>query len=203
MKLEGLSSSAFKLNTPAVGLVFFFWPDPDIEIMARLTVLPTFTLLVPGAFLAEGVIDLGQPLPAFGGEQNRVSLDVAVLPKSPGADKKDLLKISKYKYRFGGEVARGEATHELPDRERKFDFLFVEVHYDGDTPLFLSDQSACSAWACCLAATSVRVCKMARTGEHRTQLQFEDNRLCWPVWARLPHRQRRTSALPTTPVARR
>ncbi|NOX93053.1 MAG: hypothetical protein GXP18_11590, partial [Gammaproteobacteria bacterium] len=135
IKLEGLTSSAFKLDTPAVGIVAIFWPQVKLEFLPQVTILPRFTFVVPGALLAEGVIDLDKPLPAFGGTQNRISLDVGVISTVASGNMEDFLKLSKYKYRFGGEVVWGEATHIAETIERQYDFLFVEVHYSGDTPL--------------------------------------------------------------------
>lgn len=138
VSLKGLASSAFKLDTPAAGFILFVFPKFDLEFAAQTAVLPKFTLLVPPVLLAEGVIDLGKPIPAFGGTQNRVSLEVGVISSNPTSES-DLQKISKYKYRFGGEVVWGEAIQkpEGTTLERSYDFLFVEVHYDGDTPIFV------------------------------------------------------------------
>lgn len=138
ISLKGLASSAFNLDTPAAGIILFVFPEFRFEFAAQTAVLPKFTLLVPPVLLAEGVIDLGKPIPAFGGTQNRVSLEVGVISSNPTSES-DLQKISKYKYRFGGEVVWGEAIQKPAGTtlERPYDFLFVEVHYDGDTPLFV------------------------------------------------------------------
>jgi len=137
ISIKGLASSAFKLETPAAGIILFILPEFKLELVAQTAVLPKFTLLVPPVLLAEGIIDLGKPIPAFGGTQNRVSLEVGVISSNPTSES-DLQKISKYKYRFGGEVVWGEAVQKPVGTtlERSYDFLFVEVHYDGDTSLF-------------------------------------------------------------------
>lgn len=136
VSLKGLASSAFKLDTPAVGAILFIFPEIKLELAAQTAVLPKFTLLIPPVLLAEGVIDLGKPIPAFGGTQNRVSLDVGIISTNPTSES-DLQKISKYQYRFGGEVVWGEAIQRPAGTtlEHPYDFLFVEVHYEGDTPL--------------------------------------------------------------------
>lgn len=133
------------LSFPAGGIVFYFYPDFDMEFVAQLAQKPGITYLIPEMLLAKGTFDINKPIPAFSGTQSRIAVDVGVwsaLPKlGAGASteekakrKKELLKVSNYKYQFGGEVAWGEATPAdgPPDL---FDFYYVQLGYNGKSPL--------------------------------------------------------------------
>jgi hypothetical protein len=137
IKLEGLASSDFTMQVPAAGIVIFFYPDAGFEILPQTTILPKFTFVIPRALFAEGLIDLDKPLPSFGGTQNHIKLEVGAVYTSKKAEMKEYLKISNYKYKFGGAVVWGDATSNETDPARKYGFLFIEVHYDGSTPLFV------------------------------------------------------------------
>ncbi|MEJ7736995.1 MAG: hypothetical protein WKF97_06175 [Chitinophagaceae bacterium] len=134
LKLEGLASADFSLNAPIGGLVIFFMPDFSVEVVPQLTILPKFVFVLPGRALAEGVIDINKPLPT-GDKQTRIGIDVGLVFKGEEGGMKEYLKITNYKYRFGGEVAWGETFSNEVDPARKYGFLFVEVHYEGKSPL--------------------------------------------------------------------
>ncbi len=134
-KLEGLTSSDFKLTTPAVGFVVFIYPEPGFELLPQIVVKPKFTFLIPQALYAEGVIELDKPLPSFEGTMNRIKIDVGAVyegEKKP----EEYVKFTKYKYRMGGELAWGEATYTLIEPHKKFSYTFAEVHIESSAPLF-------------------------------------------------------------------
>jgi hypothetical protein len=96
---------------------------------------------MPPLAYARGVIDIGKPLPSIGGEQSRIAVDVGIRNKEVKAgkdltadDQKKLRDFKNYEWAFGGEIVWGDATGG-PEAEH-FSFLFVEVHYEGKTPLF-------------------------------------------------------------------
>ena len=139
--LKGLGNSAFAVNTPAVGAIFYFWPEFNFEWSAQLAIEPKFTFVIPNVVYAEGIFDLNKPIPGFKGTQNKISVDVGVIYSGPlvAPDNMEaLFKVKNYNYQFGGEFVWGEATNqEGPANGTKYDFLFVEVHYEGKTPLFV------------------------------------------------------------------
>jgi hypothetical protein len=137
IKLEGLASADFSIQFPAAGIVIFFYPDAGFEILPQTTILPKFTFVIPRALFAEGLIDLDKPLPSFGGSQNHIKLEVGAVYTSKKAEMKEYLKISNYKYKLGGAVVWGDATSNKTEPAREFGFLFIEVHYDGSTPLIV------------------------------------------------------------------
>lgn len=138
--LKGLGNSSFAVNTPAVGIVLFFWPEFDFEWSAQLAIEPKFTFVIPKVVYAEGIFDLNKPIPSFEGTQSKISVDVGVVYSGPAVSAENmepLFKIKNYNYQFGGEFVWGEATNTSgPAIGTKYDFLFVEVHYEGKTPLF-------------------------------------------------------------------
>jgi len=136
IKIEGLTSADVTVTGPAVGCVIFFWPEWSFEFLPQVTVLPKFTLLLPRLFLAEGIIDLNKPLPAFEGTQSRISINVGAIYKSADPSMKAYLKFSNYKYLMGGEVAWGDATDRRVEPPRKFGFVFAEIHLESSSPLF-------------------------------------------------------------------
>lgn len=139
--LKGLGNSSFAVNTPAVGAVLYFWPKFDFEWSAQLAIEPKFTFVIPNVVYAEGVFDLNKPIPSFDGTQNKISVDVGVVYSGPivsPENMEELFAIKNYNYQFGGEYVWGEATNKSgPADGTKYDFLFVEIHYEGKTPLFV------------------------------------------------------------------
>ena len=138
--ITGLANSSFSLATPAAGIVFYFYPGSafGIDFVPQLDLEPKFQFIIPGTMLAQGIFDLNKPIPSFGGEQNRITVDVGLFPQDATVNKanmKNLYDFKKYKYQFGGELAWGEATSNLGPEET-FDFIFAEVHYEGKSPLF-------------------------------------------------------------------
>ncbi|HUM67639.1 MAG TPA: hypothetical protein PLK31_02180 [Chloroflexota bacterium] len=135
--LTALAGPSVYLDTPAAGLIVYFYPEPDIAFAHQLAKEPGFTFLIPKLFLAKGTFDLSKPIPAFEGTQSRVAVDVGILPTDPQAKPQELLKIANYKLRFNGEVAWGTAqANQGPDPDYEYDFYFVQVGYAGQTPLF-------------------------------------------------------------------
>jgi hypothetical protein len=139
--LSGLGNGSMTIATPAAGVVIFWSPEFSIEPMAQLQKNPEFSFLMPPLAYARGVIDIGKPLPSIGGEQSRIAVDVGIRNKEVKAgkalsadDQKKLRDFKNYEWAFGGEIVWGDATGG-PDAE-SFSFLFVEVHYEGKTPLF-------------------------------------------------------------------
>lgn len=140
ISLSGLGNASMSIATPAAGVVVFFSPEFSLEPMAQLQKDPEFTFMMPPLAFARGIIDIGRPLPSIGGEQSRIVVDVGIRNKVVPAgkpltaeDQKKLRDFKNYDYAFGGEIVWGDATG--PDAE-EYSFLFVEVHYEGKTPLF-------------------------------------------------------------------
>jgi len=142
LRIKGVEHPTFTAATPVMGLVIYFMPEFKVEFETQLMVEPRFRFLVPPWVMADGALEIDKPIPAFDGTQNRIAVDVGVIStKVPkGGVNKDTLDelydIRHYKYQFGGEVAWGEANASHPDPTQRFDFLFVEVHYDGSSPIF-------------------------------------------------------------------
>ncbi|MCB0121503.1 MAG: hypothetical protein KDE58_04625 [Caldilineaceae bacterium] len=141
VSLKGIGGASLAVNGAAAGLVFYFSPHFDVEIMPQLSKDPGFQFVVPPVCLATGVIELGKPLPGFGGEQNRIAVDVGLINSEVRAgaklDKAALAKLHElknYQYQFGGEVVWGNASG--GPANAAYDFLFVEAHYEGKSPLF-------------------------------------------------------------------
>ena len=138
--LKGLGNSSFAVNTPAVGVIVYFWPKFDFEWSAQLAIEPKFTFVIPNVVYAEGLFDLNKPIPSFKGTQNKISVDVGVVYSGPSVSSENmeaLFNVKNYNYQFGGEFVWGEATNTSgPANGTKYDFLFVEIHYEGKTPLF-------------------------------------------------------------------
>ncbi|HEX2125795.1 MAG TPA: hypothetical protein VHF45_04470 [Thermoleophilaceae bacterium] len=139
--ISGLGNASMAIATPAAGVVVFWSPEFSIEPMAQLQMNPEFSFLMPPLAYARGVIDIGKPLPSIGGEQSRIAVDVGIRNKEVKAgknlsadDQKKLRDFKNYEWAFGGEIVWGDATGG-PEAE-EFSFLFVEVHYEGKTPLF-------------------------------------------------------------------
>jgi hypothetical protein len=143
LELRGLEHPAFKLESPAVvGLVFYFYPEFDIKFDVSLIVEPRLRFVVPYWVLVDGAFEIDKPIPAFDGTQNRIAVDVGLfnteVPRGTKLDKAKLEKLndfSKYKYRFGGEIAWGEAK--ISDPTKTYSFLFVEAHYEGASPFIV------------------------------------------------------------------
>jgi len=143
LELRGLEHPAFKLESPAVvGLVLYFYPEFDIKFDVSLLVEPRFRFVIPHWVLVDGAFEINKPIPAFDGSQNRIAVDVGLIntevPKGTKLDKAKLAQLndfSKYKYRFGGEIAWGDA--EISDPTRTYSFLFVEAHYEGASPFIV------------------------------------------------------------------
>ncbi|RIK35470.1 MAG: hypothetical protein DCC55_30220, partial [Chloroflexi bacterium] len=140
LSLKGLGGPDLAVNLPTAGLILYFYPDFEIDIVPQLTTKPKFSFLAPPVCYAEGVIDLGKPIPGFGGTQNRVTVDVGlynseVKPRAKITKEslKPLMQLKNYKYRFGGEVVWGDAQG---PQNQPFSFQFVEIHYEGQSALF-------------------------------------------------------------------
>ena len=140
LQIRGLENPDFKLESPFVlGIVVYFSPEFGLEFEASLIVEPHFRFAIPYWVLADGAFELDKPIPGFDGVQNRISVDVGLINnkvargQSIGKDNLRLLNdISNYDYRFGGEVAWGEAFRNDPVKQ--LEFLFVEAHYEGASP---------------------------------------------------------------------
>lgn len=141
LHIKGLANSSFAVNTPAVGVILYFWPEFDFEWSAQLAIEPKFTFVIPNVVYAEGIFDLNKPIPSFEGTQNKISVDVGVIYTGPVVapnNMEALFNVKNYSYQFGGEFVWGEATNQGgPADGTKYDFLFVEIHYEGKTPLFV------------------------------------------------------------------
>ena len=116
-------------------------PRLAVEPLAQLQKDPEFSFLMPPLAYARGVIDLGKPLPSISGPQSRIGVDVGIRNTEVKAgkdlaadDQKKLRDFKNYEWAFGGEIVWGDATGGPLAEE--FSFLFVEVHYEGKTPLF-------------------------------------------------------------------
>ncbi len=133
------------LDFPAGGIVLYLRPDFDIEFVAQLAEDPGITYMIPNVLLAKGTFDINRPIPAFSGTQNRLAVEVgawSALPpltdtnaKAKAKRKKELLKVSNYKYQFSGEVVWGDAIPTVGPQD-KYDFYFVQIGYEGKSPLF-------------------------------------------------------------------
>ncbi len=139
--VSGLGNPSMAIATPAAGVVLYWSPEFAVEPMAQLQKDPEFTFLMPPLVYARGVIDIGKPLPSIGGEQSRIAVDVGIRNTEVKAgknftaeDQKKLREFKNYQWSFGGEIVWGEATGGPAAEE--FSFLFVEIHYEGKTPLF-------------------------------------------------------------------
>jgi hypothetical protein len=139
--VSGLGNASMAVATPAAGVVVFWSPDFAVEPLAQLQKDPEFSFLMPPVAYARGVIDLGEPLPSIGGQQSRIAVDVGIRNTKVKAgkdlsadDQKKLRDFKNYEWAFGGEIVWGDATGGPLAEE--FSFLFVEVHYEGKTPLF-------------------------------------------------------------------
>lgn len=141
ISFSGLGNASMAIATPSAGVVVFWSPDFSIEPMAQLQKDPGFSFLMPPTCYAYGVIDIGKPLPSIGGEQSRIAVDVGLYNTKVSAGKKltaddqrKLRDFKNYEHAFGGEIVWGDATGGPNDDE--FSFLFVEVHYEGKSPIF-------------------------------------------------------------------
>lgn len=141
VSFSGLGNASMSVATPSAGVVIFWSPEFSIEPMAQLQKDPGFEFLMPPTAYARGVIDIGKPLPSIGGAQSRISVDVGLNNKEISAgkdlsadDQRKLRDFKNYEHAFGGEIVWGDATGG-PNSE-EFSYLFVEVHYQGKTPIF-------------------------------------------------------------------
>lgn len=141
ISLKGIGGSSLSVSGAAAGVVIYFTPEFDVVVMPQMAKQPDFQFVIPPTVLAKGVIDLEKPLPGFGGEQNRIAVDLGVVNSKvePGAklDKEALTKLHElknYKYQLGGEVAWGIAAD--GPQGQSYRFLFAEAHFEGKSPLF-------------------------------------------------------------------
>ncbi|MEO0475521.1 MAG: hypothetical protein AAF085_06070, partial [Planctomycetota bacterium] len=142
LELQGVEHPDFKLDSPVViGIAIYFYPEFAIEFDASAIVEPRLRFVIPHWVLVDGAFEIDKPIPAFDGSQSRIAVDIGLIntkvPKGTDFDKKKLALLndfSKYKYRFGGEIAWGEAN--LSDPANTYSFLYVEGHYEGASPIF-------------------------------------------------------------------
>ena len=87
------------------------------------------------------MIDIGKPLPSIGGEQSRIAVDVGIRNTEVKAGKnldrrgpEEAPRLQELRVRLRRRDRLGRRDGR-PDAE-EFSFLFVEVHYEGKTPLF-------------------------------------------------------------------
>jgi hypothetical protein len=152
LELQGLEHPDFKLESPAVvGLVLYLYPELDIKFEASLLVEPRFRFVIPFWVLADGAFEIDKPIPSFNGTQSRIAIDVGLInsevPLGAKLNKQQLARLndlSKYEYRFGGEIAWGEFGPPYVETDddnddageiERYEFLFVEAHYDSASPI--------------------------------------------------------------------
>jgi hypothetical protein len=140
LQIRGIEHPDFAASTPVIGIVIYIVPEFGIDFEASLMVEPKFRFVIPYWVLVEGAFEINKPVPGFDAVQTRISVDVGVIstdvPRNTTIQKDQmqlLHDLSKYKYRFGGKVAWGEALKNDP--ARRFDFLFAEAHYEAATAL--------------------------------------------------------------------
>ncbi len=142
LELRGLTHPDFKLESPVVaGLVLYVYPELAIEFDVSVLVEPRLRVVVPYWMLLDGAFEINKPIPSFNGTQSRIAIDIGLInsevPKGTELDKASLGQLndfSKYKYRFGGEYAWGDA--EIDDPARTYSFWYAEGHYEGPSPIF-------------------------------------------------------------------
>lgn len=126
--LTGLSFGELSISAPVKGLTLYFYPEFDLVLDFELVIPPEMIFLVPGCFMAKGRVELGKPLPALGGEQNYIGVELGLFANDPKLPKKEYLKyleLSNYEYQGRGQVIWGNATARHLEHEDPFNFWAV------------------------------------------------------------------------------